>query len=92
VKMNGGVRHFDTMYAALGSIIRSHLAVSLNARITEEGCLVVDSHQRTSVPGLYAAGDVVVGIDQIGHAVGQATVAATTLRNDLCERSALLRD
>lgn len=53
--------------------------------------MIVDAHQRTSVAGLYAAGDVVVGVDQIGHAVGQAIVAVTTLRNDLCEQSALLR-
>jgi thioredoxin reductase (NADPH) len=38
---------------------------------------------RTSVPGLYAAGDVVIGLDQISHAMGQGGVAATTIRNDL---------
>jgi thioredoxin reductase (NADPH) len=39
---------------------------------------------RTSVPGAYAAGDVVIGLDQISHAMGQGGVAATTIRNDLC--------
>jgi hypothetical protein len=39
-------------------------------------------HQRTSVPGLYAAGDVVIGLDQISHAMGEGGVAATTIRND----------
>jgi thioredoxin reductase (NADPH) len=91
VRLNGGSRSFDTMYAALGSVIRSDLAVGLDARMTKEGCLVVDAHQRTSVAGLYAAGDVVVGVDQIGHAIGQAIVVATTLRNDNCEQSVLLR-
>jgi thioredoxin reductase (NADPH) len=43
------------------------------------------------VPGLYAAGDVVIGLDQISHAMGEAGVAATTLRNDLAERRPLLR-
>ena len=78
------VRSFDSLYAALGSEARSGLAASLGARVTEDGCLIVDDHQRTSVPGLYAAGDVVAGVDQIGHAIGQATVAATALRNDMC--------
>jgi thioredoxin reductase (NADPH) len=86
-----GSRLFDTMYAALGSDIRSSLAIDVGARTTDEGCVIVDPHQRTSIPGLYAAGDVVVGVDQIGHAVGEATVAATALRNDMCERGALLR-
>ena len=31
----------------------------------------VDSHQRTSVPGLYAAGDVVIGLDQISRTMGE---------------------
>ena len=46
------------------------------------------AHQRTSVPGLYAAGDVVIGLDQISHAMGEGGVAATTIRNDLCVEAA----
>jgi thioredoxin reductase (NADPH) len=38
---------------------------------------------RTNVPGLFAAGDVVIGLDQISHSMGQGGVAATTIRNDL---------
>ncbi len=45
--------------------------------------MVVDSHQRTDVPGLYAAGDVDLGLDQISHAMGEGSVAATAIRNDL---------
>lgn len=82
---------FDSIYPALGSVIRSELAMSLGAKGSSDGCLVVDDHQRTSVPGLYAAGDVVKGLDQISHAMGEGGVAATTLRNDLAERRALWR-
>lgn len=84
-------RRFASVYAALGSIAQSRLAAALGAKVTEEGCLMVDEHQRTSVPGLYAAGDVVIGVDQISHAMGQAGVAATALRNDLCSAAPLLR-
>jgi thioredoxin reductase (NADPH) len=56
-----------------------------------EGCLLVDAHQRTSVRGLYAAGDVVKGLDQISHAMGEGGVAATTMRNDLAEKRPLRR-
>jgi thioredoxin reductase (NADPH) len=38
---------------------------------------------RTNVPGLFAAGDVVIGLDQISHSMGQGGVAATAIRNDL---------
>jgi thioredoxin reductase (NADPH) len=74
---------FDTIYPALGSTVHSDLAAGLGALLTEDGCIKVDAHQRTSVTGVYAAGDVVIGLDQISHAMGEAGVAATTLRNDL---------
>lgn len=82
---------FDTIYPALGSVIRSELAVSLGAACNDEGCLIIDPHQRTSISGLYAAGDVTKGLDQISHAMGEAAVAATAIRNDLAEQSPLLR-
>lgn len=82
---------FDSVYPALGSRIRSHLAVAAGARASDEGCLEVDDHQRTSVPGLFAAGDVVKGLDQISHAMGEAGVAATTIRNLLAERQPIRR-
>lgn len=82
---------YDSVYPALGSVIRSELAMMVGADGTDDGCLIVDDHQRTSVPGLYAAGDVAKGLDQISHAMGEGGVAATTIRNDLAKTCALLR-
>ena len=87
----GGRMDFDSVYPALGSVIRSKLAVAAGARATAEGCLEVDDHQRTSIPGLFAAGDVVKGLDQISHAMGEAGVAATTIRNMLAEQRPIRR-
>ena len=67
------------------------MAVAVGAEVTDIGCIKVDSHQRTSVRGLYAAGDVVLGLDQISNAMGDAAVASTTIRNDLNAQSPLLR-
>ena len=86
-----GPMAFDSVYPALGSRIRSELAVAAGAEATRDGCLHVSDHMETSVPGLFAAGDVVLGLDQISHAMGQAGVAATTIRNHLAERSPLRR-
>ncbi len=86
-----GRMRFHSVYPALGSRIRSHLAVAAGARASDEGCLEVDDHQRTTVPGLFAAGDVVKGLDQISHAMGEAGVAATTIRNLLSERRSIRR-
>ncbi|EJB01730.1 thioredoxin reductase [Rhizobium leguminosarum bv. trifolii WSM597] len=82
---------FASIYPALGSDICSHLALQIGARVSDEGCITVDGHQRTTVPGFYAAGDVVAGLDQISHAMGQAGVAATTIRNDLGDQAPLVR-
>ena len=82
---------FDSVYPALGSHVRSELAVSAGARTTSEGCLEVGEHLETSVAGLFAAGDVVEGLDQISHAMGQAGVAATAIRNNLARETPLRR-
>ena len=89
--IDGEEHRFDTLYPALGSEIRSQLAEPLGARMGGEGCMLVDAHQRTNVEGLYAAGDVVLGLDQISHAMGEGGVAATTIRNDLAKVAPLLR-
>ncbi|UZW57435.1 NAD(P)/FAD-dependent oxidoreductase [Sphingobium sp. JS3065] len=89
--IGSGTAAFDTLYPALGSDVRSELAGQIGAHRSEEGCLTVDAHQRTDIPGLYAAGDVVLGLDQISHAMGEGGVAATTIRNDLARRTPLRR-
>ncbi|TFI59351.1 NAD(P)/FAD-dependent oxidoreductase [Sphingomonas parva] len=82
---------FDSVYPALGSDTHVELAVQLGATL-KDGNLVVDSHQRTSIPGLYAAGDVVLGLDQISHAMGEGGVAATTIRNDMAKVRPIKRE
>lgn len=82
---------FDTLYPALGSTATSGLASALGAGMADSGTIIVDRHQRTDVPGLYAAGDVVLGLDQISHAIGAGGIAATTIRNDLAAAAPLLR-
>jgi thioredoxin reductase (NADPH) len=80
---SGAELRFDTLYTALGIRGRSELATALGAEHDEDGMLVVGDHQRTSVPGLYAVGDVVRGLGQISVAEGQAAVAATDINNGL---------
>jgi thioredoxin reductase (NADPH) len=80
---DGRQHAFDVLYPMMGETARSTLAVGLGARVGDCGDLVVDSHQRTSVDGLYAIGDVVVGVNQISVSTGQAAVAATDVHNQL---------
>jgi len=80
---DGEDHRFDVFYPMLGENARSGLAAQLGAKRGDCEKLVVDDHQRTSVPGLYAVGDVVVGLNQIAVATGQAAIAATAIHNAL---------
>jgi thioredoxin reductase (NADPH) len=82
---------FDSVYPALGSDVHCQLAEMVGARLNDDGCVGVDAHMRTSVEGVYAAGDLVIGLDQISNAMGQGGIAATTIRNDLAKERPLLR-
>jgi thioredoxin reductase (NADPH) len=80
---NGECRRFDVLYPALGCRVHSELAKALGARCNDVGNLEVDQKQRTSVEGLYAAGDVVSDLHQLSVAEGHAAVAATAIHNSL---------
>lgn len=76
----------DTVYPALGSAPNVALFNQLGLRTDGDGCILTDAHQRLGLSGLYAAGDIVAGLDQISVAMGHAAIAATTLHNDLRQR------
>jgi len=81
--LDGRELHFDVMYPALGLHHASELAAALGAQVHADGQLEVDDHLRTTVPGLWAAGDVAAGLNQIVVAAGHAAIAATTIHNSL---------
>ncbi|RDI58586.1 NAD(P)/FAD-dependent oxidoreductase [Microvirga subterranea] len=81
IHLNGQEHRFDVLYSALGLKYRSDLALSLGAEHDSKGSLLVDHHCQTSVKGLYAAGDIVRGIDQIVVGMGHAALAAIHIHN-----------
>lgn len=87
VHLEGGqVVTVDTLYPALGLRPRSELGVRLGARLGQDDCLGPDSPSGAGVEGLWAAGDVVEGLDQITVAMGHGAVAATKAHNWLREQ------
>lgn len=74
----------DTVYSFLG-FTTSVPTDGLDLRRTDGGEILVDRHQQTRTPGLYAIGDVVGGLNQIAVAVGQAAAAATQAHGQLPE-------
>jgi len=79
----GEPKAFDALYSALGVTPRAALAIEAGAKLDRSGRLVVGEHQETSIPGLYAAGDVVRGLNQISVAEGEGAIAATDVHNSL---------
>ncbi|OGN44096.1 MAG: pyridine nucleotide-disulfide oxidoreductase [Caulobacterales bacterium RIFCSPHIGHO2_01_FULL_70_19] len=86
----GTSRAFDLVYSALGTSPNAQLARAVGAAVGDDGRLVVDAHQRTSVAGLYAAGDVVRGLNQIAVATAEAAIGATAIHNDLRHADGLM--
>lgn len=83
---DGGRLTFETLYVALGSHTRNELGLMMGLELQEGECFVTDPQQRTTVPGVYAAGDAVEGLDQIGVAIGTGSRAAVTIHNDLRDK------
>jgi thioredoxin reductase (NADPH) len=61
--------------------VRSDLARAVGADCDDVGQIVVDEHLRTTVPGLYAVGDVANDLNQIAVGAGHAAIAATAIHN-----------
>lgn len=77
---------FDIAYSALGVEPQTQLLAALGVNLDPSGYVSVDLLQQTSVPGIYAAGDAVRGLDQMSVAVGEAVIGATAIHNSLCEQ------
>jgi thioredoxin reductase (NADPH) len=76
-------REFDACYTALGCSPRNTLATALGAACDENNQLLVSAHCETSIPGLYAVGDIVRGLNQVVVAAAEAAIAATHIHNRL---------
>ena len=78
---SGTAYRFDTLYSALGCRVRSDLGRAVGAACDDAGQIVVDDKLRTTVPGVYAAGDVANDLNQIAVGTGHAAIAAVQIHN-----------
>jgi thioredoxin reductase len=62
---------------------RGQLAESLGLELTEDGRVAADAHGQTSVPGVYAAGDLAVAPQQVAIAAGSGHMAALAAVREL---------
>ncbi len=80
---------FDTIYSALGIHPRADLAAALGVELQPDRRIVTDPHQRTSIEGCYAVGDIVTGLNQLGVAMSQGEIAAVNIHNRLRTREGM---
>ena len=71
------------VFIAIGFAPAVELAQSLGAELTPDGYIKKDERHRTTVPGIYSAGDVEGGFKQIVTAAGQGSEAALAIFEDL---------
>lgn len=66
----------DGVFASVGVLPQNQIAKALQLKINEDGYIMVDNQQRTSVRGVYAAGDITGGLRQVVTACAKGAVAA----------------
>jgi len=71
------------LFIAIGYIPSVELATKIGVELTPDGYIKKDSRHRTSIPGIYSAGDVEGGYKQIVTAAGQGSEAALAIFEDL---------
>ncbi|NDY57970.1 FAD-dependent oxidoreductase [Desulfovibrio sulfodismutans] len=71
------------LFVAVGYIPVTGLAQDIGLALDEAGYIKVDAGMRTSIPRVYACGDVTGGVRQIVTAVGQGATAALSAFEDI---------
>jgi 2-oxoacid:acceptor oxidoreductase delta subunit (pyruvate/2-ketoisovalerate family) len=69
----------DAVVLALGQESDLDLVDSVPEIVTTDGVVVVDEHQMTGLPGVFAGGDMVAGARTVTSGVGQGTRAARSI-------------
>jgi len=70
-------------FIAVGEVPNNELAKELSLDLDKDGYVKCDTRQATSMPGVYAAGDITGGLKQIVIAAAQGARAATSAFEDL---------
>jgi thioredoxin reductase len=86
VQMDDGcVVPLDALFVPPRFVPTDHLMVGLGCAVDGEGWVTVDATGRTSVPGVWAAGNVVDPRAQVITAAGAGSAAAIAINADLVE-------
>ncbi|MEW5928811.1 MAG: NAD(P)/FAD-dependent oxidoreductase [Gemmatimonadota bacterium] len=80
---DGGTLELDAMFVHIASGPGSTLAADLGCEADDEGILEVDRNHETTVPGVYAAGDIIPGSRLAIRAASEGVRAAVGIHKSL---------
>ncbi|SEO58184.1 Thioredoxin reductase [Mucilaginibacter gossypiicola] len=86
---NGAEIKLMALYARLPFVQHSDGALQLGCQFTEVGYIQVDAKQKTTIPGVYAAGDSTSPIRAIANAVNSGTMAGIMANLELIDEAFL---
>jgi len=66
----------DGVFVSIGEMPQNQLAKKMKLKLDEKGYIVVDRQGRTSIKGVYAAGDITGGLRQVVTACAEGAIAA----------------
>jgi thioredoxin reductase len=80
---DGNTRALDALYAKLPFEQHCRLPEQLGCGLTDQGYLVVTDQKRTTVPGIFAAGDNTSPMRSVAAAVGAGNLAGAMIAHEL---------
>ena len=80
---SGDVLECQLVFFSIAHDVNNGLAAALGCATTPEGCVAVDEHAATSVPGVYAAGDVTPGLQLVQVAAAKGAIAGVACAQSL---------
>ena len=83
VLADGSAVRCDGVFFNVAHRPRNELALGLGCEVTPEGYVKVDERYQTTVPNVYAAGDVTTREEAVADAVAEGLIAATNIHLSL---------
>jgi thioredoxin reductase len=84
---DGSLQTIEAIFARAAFEQHSKIPETLGCAITEQGFLQIDAFQKTTVAGVYAAGDCTTMMRAVSYAVGMGTVAGAMANKELIDEN-----
>jgi thioredoxin reductase len=84
---DGAVMTMKAVYAKIPFVQHCEIPVQLGCALNEHGFISVDNFQKTSIPGVYAAGDNATGMRAVSLATAAGGMAGAIINKELVEES-----